>query len=236
MNDAHILYYTRPSRRWTDALPLGNGSLGAMVYGGTERETLSLNLDTLWSGRPHYEENPKASAAFEQVRRQIFDESRLAAVTEKIEGEMQGYDSESYMPLGDLTISAPVVPPKNIADYSRKLDLRTAVQTVCYTRDGAAYSEEWFIPYAEKVLVGRIRCSEPIDLQIRLDSALEHSVRCADRFLILDGQCPSGMAKGRAYFLPNGEDPLDQGMLFRTALRVQNADGNGKEDRKSRKE
>ena len=225
MKDAHILYYTRPSRCWTDALPLGNGSLGAMVYGGTDKETLSLNLDTLWSGKPHYKENPKAYAAFKQVRSRIFEKGQIPAVAEKVEAEMQGYDSESYLPLGDLTIADPVSPAKSIENYRRVLDLRTAVQTVSYTRDGADYSEEWFISYAEKALVGRIRCSEPIDLQFRLDCAMEHSVRCAGSYLILDGQCPSGMAKARESFLPNGVDPLDQGMLFRTALRVRPADG-----------
>ena len=225
MNDAHILYYTRPSRRWTDALPLGNGSLGAMVYGGTDEEKLSLNLDTLWSGKPHYIENPKAAAAFEQVRRQIFEPGQIPAVTEKVEAQMQGYDSESYMPLGDLTLRDPVAPPHSVKDYSRTLDLRTAIQTISYTRDGETYSEEWFTPFRENVLIGRIRCSGPIDLQIGLNCAMEHSVHCADGFLILDGQCPSGMAEARERFLENGDDPHEQGMLFRTALSVRNTDG-----------
>ena len=79
MQDAEKLYYTKPSRRWTEALPLGNGALGAMVFGTTDTEKLSLNLDTLWSGKPHYEDNFRAAQTFEKVRRQVFEPGQLPA-------------------------------------------------------------------------------------------------------------------------------------------------------------
>ena len=224
MTDSNLLYYTRPSRRWTDALPLGNGSLGAMVYGTTNEEILSLNLDTLWSGRPHYEDNLNAARAFEDVRRRIFEPGQIPSVTDTVIRNMEGYDTESYLPLGDLCLSAPVAPP-TVSDYSRKLDLSTAVQTIKYIRDGAPYSEEWFVSYPQNVLVGRIRCGEGLDLQISLRCALRHSTYTQDDTLIADGQCPGEMRDQRSYFAPQSDKPEEQGMFFRTAVRVTAVDG-----------
>lgn len=224
MKDSELLYYTRPSRRWTDALPLGNGSLGAMVFGTTDAEKLSLNLDTLWSGYPHYEENPRAKAAFETVRKQVFTDGQIPAVTERLIADMQGYDSESYLPLGDLILRDPVCGPADVCAYSRTLDLSTAVQTVKYRRDGADYSEEWFISHSRHVLVGRIRCAEPTDLQVMLQCMLDHHAYTQQDCLILDGQAPGGMQQYRTAFLPQSDDPAKQGMFFRTAVKVK-ADG-----------
>lgn len=224
MKDSELLYYTRPSRRWTDALPLGNGSLGAMVFGTTDAEKLSLNLDTLWSGYPHYEENPRAKAAFDTVRKQVFTDGQIPAVTERLIADMQGYDSESYLPLGDLILRDPVCGPADVCAYSRTLDLSTAVQCVKYRRDGADYSEEWFISHSRHVLVGRIRCAEPIDLQVMLQCMLDHHAYTQQDCLILDGQAPGGMHPYRTAFLPQSDDPAKQGMFFRTAVKVK-ADG-----------
>ena len=112
MTDSNLLYYSRPSRRWTDALPLGNGSLGAMVWGTTNEEVISLNLDTLWSGKPHYEDNLKAAAAFEDIRHRVFEPGQIPSVTKTVIENMEGYDTEAYLPLGDLVITPAVVPPK----------------------------------------------------------------------------------------------------------------------------
>ncbi|MBQ7545502.1 MAG: glycoside hydrolase family 95 protein [Clostridia bacterium] len=224
MTDSNILYYTRPSRRWTDALPLGNGSLGAMVWGTTQEEVLSLNLDTLWSGKPHYEENLKASAAFADVRHRVFEKDQIPSVTKTVIENMEGYDTESYLPLGELRIGATVVPPA-VDQYSRRLDLQTAVQTVFYLRDGAPYTEEWFVSYPQQVLVGHIHCDKKMDLQISLRCALAHSAFTQGETLIVDGQCPGGMGPYRSYFLPQSDDPQNQGMFFRTAVRVRLTDG-----------
>ena len=225
MRDAQTLFYTRPSRRWTDALPLGNGSLGAMVYGTTDTEKLSLNLDTLWSGKPHYEENTKAAAAFEQVRHQVFEPGAIPAVTERIVSDMEGYDTESYLPLGDLLLGDPVAPPTRVTDYSRTLDLARAVQTVRYKRDGADYSEEWFVSFPDKALCGLVRCEKPMRIQVQFQTPLAHQTYTQDGFLIVDGQCPGGMRDYRSYFAPHSDDPAEQGMFFRTAVQVSAQDG-----------
>ena len=225
MQDAERLYYTKPSRRWTDALPLGNGALGAMVFGTTDTEKLSLNLDTLWSGKPHYEDNPRAAATFEKVRHRIFEAGQIPEVSREVIENMEGYDTEAYLPLGDLVIGDPVAPPKKIENYSRTLDLQTAVQSVSYTRDGAEYTEEWFVSAPDKVLCGRIHCSEPMRLQLDLHTSLRHQTYTQDGFLIVDGQCPGGMRDYRSYFAPHSDDPAEQGMLFRMAAQAKITDG-----------
>ena len=225
MQDAERLFYTKPSRRWTDALPLGNGSLGAMVFGTTDAEKLSLNLDTLWSGKPHYEDNLRAAAAFEKVRRQVFEPGQLPAVSQTVIDNMEGYDTESYLPLGDLVIGDPVAPPKQIQNYSRTLELSDAVQTIRYKRDGADYAEQWFISAPDQVLCGRVSCSEPMRMQIDLHTPLAHRTYTQDQLLIVDGQCPGGMREYRSYFAPHSDDPAEQGMFFRMAVQVQAEDG-----------
>ena len=225
MTDSNLLYYTRPSRRWTDALPIGNGSLGAMVFGTTSEEILSLNLDTLWSGKPSYHDNFKARDTFEKARRQILQPNQIPNVSRMVIDTMQGYDTESYLPLGDLCIKSPVAPP-TVEQYARKLDLSTAISAVSYLRDGAQYSEEWFVSFPQKALIGRIRCAKKTDLQISLRCELEHRAYTRGNTLFLDGQCPGQMFDQRTYFSQVGDDPAEQGMRFRTAVRVQAADGN----------
>jgi alpha-L-fucosidase 2 len=100
--DALCLRYTRPAERWTEALPVGNGRLGAMVFGGVESEHLQLNEATLWSGGPRDWNNPGAKEILPQVRAAIFagDYQRAGELCKK----MQGPYNESYQPLGDVRL------------------------------------------------------------------------------------------------------------------------------------
>src|SRR3954467_8858458 len=97
------LWYRRPAAQWVEALPVGNGRLGAMVFGGVERERLQLNEDTLWSGGPRDWNNPKAPAALADVRRLIAD-GKFAEADRAARG-MQGPYTQSFEPLGDLTLT-----------------------------------------------------------------------------------------------------------------------------------
>jgi alpha-L-fucosidase 2 len=106
---SQLLWYVRPARTWTEALPVGNGRLGAMVFGGATEERLALNLDTLWSGGPHgagVEDGPRVLA---EVREQLLGRGDRAAAG-RISRRLQGPDSESYQPLGDLLIGYGVSP------------------------------------------------------------------------------------------------------------------------------
>src|SRR4051794_23197970 len=115
-----ILWYEQPANEWVEALPVGNGRLGAMVFGGLQNEHLQLNEDTLWTGGPHDWNNPRALEVLPEVRRLIAAGNYLAA--DKLSREMQGPVLAAYQPLGDLYLHFGAVGMPS--DYRRALDLR----------------------------------------------------------------------------------------------------------------
>ena len=126
------LWYNRPAVDWEEALPIGNGSLGAMVFSGIERERLQLNADTLWSGQPREWDNPKALEILPEVRRLIFD-GRYDEADRAVRGR-QGVFNQSYLPMADLHIE--VAETGDVDDYRRELDLGRAVVSATYTESG----------------------------------------------------------------------------------------------------
>ena len=129
------LWYLKPAVHWEEALPLGNGRLGAMVFGDTVHERLALNEDTLWSGYPIDRNNPDAA--------RLYPEAQALALTGKlhkaqafIEDHLLGGFTQSYLPLGDLTIDFDDAFPAQ--DYRRQLDLGDAVHLTQFTRGGAS--------------------------------------------------------------------------------------------------
>src|SRR5690242_9597604 len=134
------LWYRQPAEQWVEALPIGNGRLGAMIFGGVAEERLQLNDDTLWSGGPRDWNNPEAKDALPEIRRLLFAGDYAAA--NELCRKLQGPFTESYMPLGDLRLSfAEAGQPE---DYRRDLDLDTALASVQYTSGGAAFTREIF--------------------------------------------------------------------------------------------
>ena len=219
MRDSTLLYYDRPSRSWNDALPVGNGSLGAMIYGGIDQERLSVNLDTLWSGYPHYNRNPAAKEAFEDARKRIFEPGQRRSVNDRLVRDTQTDNNEFYMPLGDLILRPYAKVPPRVENYRRELDLSTAVQTISYLRSGAEYREEWFISKPANVLIGRVTCTEEIEMTLGFGSLLSHCVFCKGDVLIADGHCP-GLRTSQDPIFEESDDPAHQGMRFRAAVRV----------------
>jgi alpha-L-fucosidase 2 len=183
------LWYRQAASKWTEALPLGNGSLGAMVFGDQRRERIALNADTLWSGRPSDWDNPQAPAVLPLVRAAVFREDYLAA-DQLIRG-MQGPFGQSYLPLGDLRLEFNrVFHPEA---YVRALDLEQALATVDFTARDTTYRRRMFISAPANVLVCQLTASRPSTLNFtaRLDCPFVHAVHCdaSDR-LNLTGQAP----------------------------------------------
>src|SRR5512145_736278 len=117
MNDKR-LWYKKPAEEWTEALPVGNGRLGAMVFGGVAEERIQLNEDTLWSGEPTDWNNPSAKEALPLVRKALFDgDPRLA---DSLCKRMQGPFNQNYLPAGDLIIRMDHT--GDLTDYVRCLD------------------------------------------------------------------------------------------------------------------
>lgn len=143
------LWYEQPATRWTEALPLGNGRLGAMVFGGTRQERIALNDDTLWSGAPRRWNNADAPHWLPLVRQAIFD-GRYADADILVR-RTQGPYTQSYLPLGDLHVAFQFEgEPK---DYRRALDLETGVTTTTFKAGGTTFTRRAFVLADPPVLV-----------------------------------------------------------------------------------
>jgi alpha-L-fucosidase 2 len=187
---AWTLWYRQPARRWTEALPLGNGRLGAMVFGGVGEERLQLNEDTFWSGAPYDPVQPHAVRALAEVRRRIFagDPVGAEALAAPLMGEPLRL--QAYQPLADLWVrcdhgDGPV------EGYRRGLDLRRGVAFVRYALAGAAYARVAFVSAADDVLVLMLSCDRPggVSCELGLSSPHPSSLTVeADGSLALRGQ------------------------------------------------
>ena len=165
------LWYKGPAIEWTDALPLGNGRLGAMVFGGVARERLQLNEDTLYAGAPYQPANPKALTALPEVRKLIFA-GKYVEAQELIQAQMMAdpIRQVSYQTIGEMWLTFGV--SSNAANYRRELDLTRAVSTVTYRQDGVNYGRETFISPVDQVLVMRLTADRPgsIDFQLGFET------------------------------------------------------------------
>src|SRR5205085_2169929 len=145
----NTLRYHAPAEKWVEALPVGNGRLGAMVFGGVASERLALNEDTLWSGGPRDWNNPGAKEILPQVRAAIF--AGRYAEAEELCKKMQGPYNESYLPLGDLKLDFPGGNEATATGYERTLDLDRAVAVTRYTRGGVTFTREAFSSFPDQV-------------------------------------------------------------------------------------
>jgi len=164
------LWYRQPAKEWTEALPVGNGRLGAMVFGGVDKERLQLNEVSLWSGSPQDADNPEALAALHEVRKLIFEgkyAEASAIANRKLVCKGAGSRSASatgslygsYQTLGDLTLT--LDGSGQSSDYRRELDLDAATATVSYRQGDAMFRREIFSSAADQALVVRLTCDKP---------------------------------------------------------------------------
>jgi alpha-L-fucosidase 2 len=187
------LWYRQPAQQWVEALPIGNGRLGAMVFGGVADERLQLNDDTLWSGGPSDWDNPRARAVLPEVRRLIAAGEYAAA--DRLCRDMQGPYNQSYQPLGDLLIQ--FEPAGAAHDYTRALDLHTAIATTRYQLGDVVYRREAFVSAVDQVLVVRLTGDQPgkFSFSVALDSQLPHTLAAEGTHqLQLSGTCPQHVA------------------------------------------
>jgi alpha-L-fucosidase 2 len=183
------LHYDQPAGQWVEALPIGNGRLGAMIFGGVAAERLQLNQDTLWSGAPRDCDNPQARAVLPEIRRLLFAGNYVEA--DQLCKQMQGPYNQSYLPLGDLHLSFDHA--KAPAAYRRDLDLNSAVAGVRYSIGNTTYTREIVASAPDQVIVIRLDCDQParISFTATLSSPLRYSLRQAGADgLMLAGVCP----------------------------------------------
>lgn len=218
------LWYRQPAQRWTEALPLGNGRLGAMVFGGIASERIALNDDTLWSGGPTDWNNPGGPKTLREVR--AFVRDGKFADADAIAKRMLGPYTQSYLPLGDLHLRFDHATAAT--DYQRSLDLRTAIAVVTYHADQTRYSRAVFASHPDQVLVVRLLADGPakLDITATLASPLRSSVAARGDVLVLSGKAPSLVdpsyyRRGKIVY----DEPDGEGMRFTAHLRVDECDG-----------
>ena len=159
--DSHLkLWYDAPAKIWEEALPLGNGRLGAMVFGNPSREEIQLNEGTLWAGQPYRNENPDALEALPVVRQLIFD-GKLKEAQDMVNQKMISKKSQGmpYETAGSLFLEFPG--HETFTKFYRELNLETATTTTRYTMNGIEFKREVFSSYPDQVIVARFTASKP---------------------------------------------------------------------------
>jgi alpha-L-fucosidase 2 len=161
------LWYKQPAVAWTEALPLGNGRLGAMVFGGVARERLQLNEDTLYAGAPYQPANPEALSALPEVRKLIFAGKYVEAQA-LIQAKMMGNPVRqvSYQTIGELCLTFGV--SSGAGGYSRELDLTKALSTVTYSQNEVKFTRETFISPVDQVMIMRVTANKPGQVNFQL--------------------------------------------------------------------
>ncbi len=164
-----MLWYRQPAASWTEALPVGNGRLGAMVFGGTGSERLQLNEDTLWTGGPYDPVNPAAHAALPEVRR-LIDTGAFAAAQALANATLMGVPKTqmAYQPLGDLLLDMPGLDV--VTAYRRELDLDAAIATTRFTAGGTRFRRDVFAAPGDQVVAVQLTANRPFDVRIGLQS------------------------------------------------------------------
>ncbi|MBN1416873.1 MAG: glycoside hydrolase family 95 protein [Bacteroidales bacterium] len=181
------LWYTSPAADWNEALPVGNGRLGAMIFGDPAMEHLQLNEETVWGGGPYNNVYPEFAPVINEVRELIFEgkyaEAQKLADT-KIASPQNGMP---YQTMGDLYIRFPG--HENFTDYYRDLDIENAVATVSYSVDGVRFSREYFSSFTDQVVIIKLSADKPscINTGILLTSLQHHGIRADNDRLVMTG-------------------------------------------------
>jgi alpha-L-fucosidase 2 len=208
--NALTLWYKQPARQWVEALALGNGQIGAMVFGGVEQELIQLNENTLYSGGPVKKEiNPGAVTYLPQVRKALFNQD--LALADSLTRKMQGLFTQSYLPIGDLLIQQDLQGAEPTG-YYRDLNLQTAIAKTRFTVNGINYQREVFVNAPDNILVLRMSSSrkKAINLTLKASSQLRNkiTVEGSDQ-LVLSGRAPVQLDP--TYFNEKGREPVIYG-------------------------
>ena len=181
-------FYTAPAKKWTEALPLGNGRIGASVFGGVKKERITLNHDTLWSGRPKRAEIKNFKEGFEKAKELLRNGERHAC-QDVLQENCLGGKCETYLTFGEMNISFKNGSFKN---YKRTLDLENSISTVEFESKGVSYKREYFVSYPDDVFVIRLSASEKgkISCKISLSSPLKSKAVLKMPALFINGECP----------------------------------------------
>ncbi len=220
------LWYQQPAKDWNEALPIGNGTLGAMVFGRTGEELIQLNEQTLWTGGPaNLNPNPDAPQYLQPVREALFKDSINQAV--KLLHKMQGPNVQMYQPLGDIIIKQRFIGEPSA--YIRDLNISNATSTTTFTVDDVQYTREIFATAPDKAIIIRLTASKKNALNFSID--VQHELKyeklvTADKELVLKGKARINNDERRSPKPLIYEDTEHKfGMRFQFSIKAVNKDG-----------
>jgi alpha-L-fucosidase 2 len=194
-NPETVLWYAHPAEKWENALPVGNGRLGAMVFGKTDEERIQLNEETYWSGGPYSTTVKGGYQALPEIRKLIFD-GELVRAHRLFGRHLMGYpvEQQKYQSLGDLILKLAETGP--VQNYRHELDLNTAIVTTTYEQDGVHFKREIFTTPLDQVIVARLTADAPgrisFTAQLRGERNDAHSNYATDYFQ-MDGYGADGL-------------------------------------------
>ena len=219
------LHYERPAEYFEEALVIGNGTMGATLYGGVKKDKISFNDITLWTGEPESENSsPDAFNAIPEIRALLDNEDYQGA--DKAQYKVQGHYSENYQPLGTLTIEH-LYDTVGISNYHRWLDIGNATARTQYLKGGKLFTSDYFASAPDSVIVIRLKSEnkEGIHALLSFDSPLPHSSQVADNEISVEGY--AAYHSFPVYYKAEDKHRYDpeRGIHFKTLVRVLSVDG-----------
>ena len=233
----HVLWYNQPAEFFEESLVLGNGKMGATVFGGVNSDKIYLNDATLWSGEPvHANMNPFAYENLPAIREALNNENYKLA--EELNKKLQGKNSESFAPLGTLEI-------KNshkgkVSNYHRELDISNALSKVSYEVDGVKFTREYFVSAPDQIMIIKLTSSEKgaLNFEIHSSSLVKSDVAIKNNVLEMNGIAPIHENPGyyEYAYLPahpsaeqirqnEKEQKIVKGTRFTSLVKIKNTDG-----------
>lgn len=228
-NSLMKLWYTRPAKQWVEALPVGNGRLGAMVYGDPSREIIQINENTVWAGQPYRNDNPDSREALPEVRRLIF-EGKVKEAQNLINQKFISKISQGmpYQTVGNLKLSFPG--HENYSEYYRELDIAKAIVSSQYTVEGVKYKTTVFSSFPDQIIIIRISADKPgsVSFTATMDrpSKSDVSVNGTDELVLSGKTSDFDKVKGNVQFEARTKIIAARGIVTATdtALNVKDAD------------
>ncbi|MFN7118193.1 MAG: glycosyl hydrolase family 95 catalytic domain-containing protein [Saprospiraceae bacterium] len=221
------LWYQQPAAKWEEALPVGNGRLGAMIFGTPQTERLQLNEETVWAGGPNNNINPETAKAIPEIRKLLnegkYQEAQQVA-NERVKSLNHGMP---YQPVGDLRIEFPE--HTNVSNYYRDLDIANAIASTVYTFQEVEFKREVFASFTDQVIIVRLSASKPGSISCKLALQTPHqpqTIGIQNQSLVLNATTSDHEGqKGRIQFTTLVKPVLNGGMMTEegTQLLIKNA-------------
>jgi alpha-L-fucosidase 2 len=223
-----LLWYRQPATRWNEAMPMGNGLLGATVFGGIRQERIALNEGTFWSGRPHDYDDPKALEYFPKIRDLVFA-GKFQEAEQMANAHFWGVPAsqQCFEPLGDLLLSFGGA--DQTADYRRELDMETGVATIRYRAGDTLFTRKVFVSYPDRAMVVHITADKPnrVSLRANFKSPFPFTSVATPNHLVMSGHW-KGPVKGAWIGAVDGD-----GLNFQAALAARPEGGTSAADGES---